>query len=117
MPVKNSVSSNITPVSFCRLRLTSSKVISKTLVSPSRTPSPVGLSTSSPSKSKASVKPEIRTLLKIALVPALSLIASLSFVEPFPFIVKLLMVAADQNNGLELFPMSVLKPSASIPLS
>jgi len=102
MPVKNSVSSNITPVSFCRLRLTSSKVISKTLVSPSRTPSPVGLSTSSPSKSKASVKPEIRTLLKIALVPALSLIASLSFVEPFPFIVKLFMVGADQNKGFVL---------------
>jgi len=53
----------------------------------------------------------------MALVPALRRIASFPLLEPKPTTVILFTVGALQKIGFELFPMSVLKPSPSIPLS
>ena len=59
----------------------------------------------------------MNTFVNKALVPALKRIASFSFVDPRPTIVILLIVGAEKKTGLALFPISVLNPSPSIPLS
>ena len=117
IPEKKSSSVNSAPVSFFNLKVTSVNKISVTPVSLAVTPEPVMFSPSSSSKSKASAKPESSTFVNKALVPARKRIASFSLDDPRPTIVMLVMFGAEKNPESELFPISVLKPSPSIPLS